>query len=572
MNLDEEEEVDAEASAVPPVDSLAPVVLEPRSFVVVDSYGSVEEEFVTGILPTSSAVSSAVIAVCVIDGRLLVALPAQAWHRAVSKRKIDPKCLQKPLLVSVEACFATDRGSPIEEEMPLKVWVGFLQAEWEAQLIFDSDQEPEITFGEDPHEEPLLPQAQALAQIVSEHFAFRSAESHAAEPPSTESRLNQLEKALGGIQESLVKILEKESTGSKLRSTAAGSSGPRVISAKPSARPQAESVPDVSQLPGFDRSTVQAALQAGIPEAHLREMSVLLQGKEGKIGDGVKPPVRKKSALSESEDELIEDTQTAGADPDDGDGSGKVGEAIAKLTKICSHLAKDSKKKKETVESLLDGSGLVASSESGGLPSSRRNAATLRALQRALVENPKYLYESIEANMLSDFSSRPTSAGEPLQAGTVRGWLCQRSRIQNYTNQVRWTWQVGGIWDALIAGKTEEARARCAILVGASDQSSIDGGNWVLSNVALLEGSPPYQLFSNHLPPGPHDPQRTALFDPRWLEVYLGHVREMDQYQEAKRKIGKGNNRQGEIKEDPAPKVKAKAKAKGGHDASSSAN
>lgn len=50
-----------------------------------------------------------------------------------------------------------------------------------------------------------------------------------------------------------------------------------------------------------------------------------------------------------------------------------------------------------------------------------------------------------------------------------------RSRIQNYQNHVRWCWALGGIWDALISQRPEEARARCGLLMAAADQTSIDG-------------------------------------------------------------------------------------------------
>ena len=54
--------------------------------------------------------------------------------------------------------------------------------------------------------------------------------------------------------------------------------------------------------------------------------------------------------------------------------------------------------------------------------------------------------------------------------------------------------ELANLWDlgCLIAGKVEEAaRARCAVLIAASDQASIDGGNWVLANSISEFSEPP---------------------------------------------------------------------------------
>ena len=150
---------------------------------------------------------------------------------------------------------------------------------------------------------------------------------------------------------------------------------------------------------------------------------------------------------------------------------------------------------------------------------------------------------------------------------TIRGWLTSRSRVQLYHNHVRWTWQVAGIWDALIAGRVEEARARCGLLVAAADQASIDGGNWVLSNVALLEAPPPYQAFSQHQTPGPLEAQHSVIYDHRWAEIFLGHLKDVDAFVDAKKKLGSGKGAVKEIADtsgtQPKAKPKAKAKEKG---------
>ena len=213
-----------------------------------------------------------------------------------------------------------------------------------------------------------------------------------------------------------------------------------------------------------------------------------------------------------------------------------VAQALKQLTKIAQKLT-EPKEKKNWLDSVLDGgSGAASSSSDTSGPSARRNAAAVRALQKSLTERPTQVYQAIEANLQSDYLARPISPGEPFGGGTTtRGWLVNRSRLQQYVNHVRWSWQVCGIWDALVANKPEEARARCAVLIAASDQSAIDGGNWLLASSLLLEPPPPYQSFALHQPPTIQELQHTTLVEGRWIEVLLGHLKEVEGFIESKR-------------------------------------
>ena len=166
------------------------------------------------------------------------------------------------------------------------------------------------------------------------------------------------------------------------------------------------------------------------------------------------------------------------------------------------------------MEQILDGPGQGGGGDGSGLGSSRKNAAALRALKKALVEKPEYLYETIETLLQSDFEARPARPGQPLGGASIRGWLESRSRIQNYTSHVRWTWAVAGIWDCLVRDDVKQARARAALLVAAADQAAIDGGSWLLGSVALLEPPAPFHAFSHHQPPSAQDLQHSALLDP----------------------------------------------------------
>lgn len=218
-------------------------------------------------------------------------------------------------------------------------------------------------------------------------------------------------------------------------------------------------------------------------------------------------------------------------------GDGGVAKAIVKLTKMCSHLAADRKSKsKDPIEQILD-SGASGSGDVSGLGSSRKNAAALRALKKCLAERPSYIYETIESHLEEDFAARSSRPGQPLGGGTVQGWLESRSRIQNY-----------------------------CCMVAASDQAAVDNGSWLISQVAMLEAPAPFHAFVNHQPPSHQDLQHSVLLDARWMELFISHIREMDSYQESKKKLGKPNvvNKEKEEKPDPKPKPKVKAKSRGG--------
>lgn len=415
----------------------------------------------------------------------------------------------------------------------------------------------------------------ALLEVANDRYVFQTAESGSAvelESSGLDGRLKFLEDSIIQIQKSIAGLSSvppgKPTAGGL--SAGSGSSTPRPTSKAKAMNAAAKPGLARGALAGMDPTVVQAAMAAGVPEKHLVEMAQVLKQRPSTLDDA--PKARKKSVwspLEESEEE--EEAEAADGAGAEAGSSSEVGKALTKLTQICSTLV-DQKQKKGDLEHLLDGSGLASSSESQNVPSSRRNAAALRALQRALKENPRLVYQSIEANLLSDFHAQPTAPGEPFGTATVRGWLTSRSRLQNFTSHVRWSWQVAGVWDSLIRGSHEEARARCAVLIAAADQAAIDSGNWIMANVSLLEAPPPYQAFSSHTSPTPQELQHSSLLDPRWVEVFLGHIKEQDSYQESKRKLGKGGGkadrdtteRGGAGDPKPGPKKTPKKKAAAG--------
>ena len=562
-----------------------PVGILPRDFVIIGPEDRLDTDYRIGRFHLDSGEITAVISVAVTDNKLLVAVPEAVWSRLVAKRLLPQRALTKPILCSVAACHSEQRDEVIEDDsLDCKLWFGFASKDFEQRLDFISDETLDYDFSPSSLE-PLLPFARGLLEVSQTHFGFFTAESEAVPecpapfPGGQEKRIQQLENSLEKIQSSL-NLLVGQTT---LHGEGVGHGAPRRGALRkpqepggqlpqPALRKERVQIDGTPTVPGLDREAVASALAAGIPLKHLEEMGAVLGKRPRRLEEMPRrkdASLQERGPLSDSEEEEVAEAEAeliADESGKPGGGEKDIQKAIVQLTAIASRLATP-KEPKNKLETLLDGSGVASHGEaSSSSSSSRKNSVAMRALQKTLLDDPKYIYQTIEANLQSDFLARPIAPGEPLATGaTVRGWLASRSRVQLYHNHVRWCWQLGGIWDALIANRPEEARARCALLMGAAEQASIDGGNWILSNVALLEAPPPYQAFATHQMPTSLELQHSSLYDPRWAEIFLGHLKEVDSFVDAKKKLSsgaKGAKDQPDPSQ-PGPKPKAKSKGKG---------
>ena len=308
-------------------------------------------------------------------------------------------------------------------------------------------------------------------------------------------------------------------------------------------------------LNALDPGTVGAARQAGISEAALEEMARLIWNKKSKAEELPLPePVEEDlDEFGDPDGVLVDDLK----DP--------MQQALIQLTKIDS------------------GEPLEAAGKAGAGLSSRPGAdcefefgtflGDDSAEQRGCFEDP---HQSFRRDPQGDLSGHRDANAQGFRSGSCcfvswavfrKGGKGARSRIGNYQNHIRWAWQVGGILDDLMADNPDRARARAALLLASADQASIDGGSWVVSTVALMEPLLPYQEFAKHTSPLPSENQSTALFDPRWSEVFLGTLRERESYNEAKKKLQgnkQGNNKNDDPPGNPPGGRKGKGKGDGG--------
>ena len=259
--------------------------LVPRDFVVVRGDQAVLD-YSSGrlFLNESLTESTSIIAVAVINEQLLVAVPQSVWHRTVNKRKLPAQCLLRPVLVSLGACSALDQHTAFEGKLPLKVWCGYVTPEVESQLEFPEGGEPTYGFGE-LEGIPIMPYAESLFEVAREHFGFVSAESgnNGDGADKTLVRLEQLESAMTGIQKSLEALLKQQGNGED----PARMARPKASGTQPK-KPKVVSPEE--KFTGLDESVVTAALKAGVPAAHLREMSKIMQARPKKLEDVPRKP------------------------------------------------------------------------------------------------------------------------------------------------------------------------------------------------------------------------------------------------------------------------------------------
>ena len=503
-------------------------------------------DYATGFLQleADSALCS-VIAVTEVDGAVLVAVPEQVWDRTKAKRVLPADALRRAVRVMVPGSIDEDRTTP-EASPSFKIWLGVLQETYEAYVQF-GDEEPIETAYDFPVDTlglVKLPFAKALVAIAKDHFEFATAAEElfgAATNSAVEQRMVAMESMMKQVQASLLQL----QGGGGLE---AGRSAPPPAHPAGRDRAQPGSVAQPPLPSGIDAGLARQAMLSGVTPGALGEFAQILGGANLRPGAAVPRPAPRKQVVSDDEAEDLEEEDRLG---DAGSGN-PMERAVLQLSKIVSHLNEEKKLKKDkTLEALLDRAESGGGQGRDGLAaSSRSKPAALRSLKKMLVEQPDLIYKALELRMEEDWSQSGSLPGTSPASITARGWLEHRSKIQNFQVPVRAAWCLGGVWDALRAGKVEEARARCALGVALLDELGIDKGSWLVASEVLLEDPPPFSSFATHRPLEVGESPHTKLIDERWLELFLAKLKDVYEFQEKRMKLAAGNRKQDEVQPD----------------------
>ena len=288
-------------------------------------------------------------------------MPESVWHRSLSKRRLPPKALSKAVLVAVVACTADKRLHDEDIVASTKVWIGLLDPQME-KVDYIEGLQFDHHFGL-VGDLLALPYGKALVEVANEHFGFE--------------RMQKLEESLEAIRGSLASL-------------AGGTHGGARAVPLPVKKENKKNKGPASGVAGMDPTTVH--------ESHLEEMSKILRSRPQRLEDVPRKGVLKKAPtggpLGETEDEgdgepeLIPDVNGS-ADPR---GPATLETAVIQLAAIAKKLTEEDTRK-DRIDQILDGGGGSGSHGEGtSLPTSRKNSVALRALQKCLREDPRYIY------------------------------------------------------------------------------------------------------------------------------------------------------------------------------------
>ena len=477
-----------------------------------------------------------------VQGKLLICLPAAAWHRKVAKRTVPRGFLSKVIAAEVAATSVSDRAVEVTGQT-VRVWLGFCEGEAE-QSIQVSDAVPSVSFGTLPTGDLLVPFAEALALLWQHQVSgvattpVHTANEGVDPQGSVPDRLASIERTLAALTP-VAGAVASASAGPTLGTRA--KAGPASLPVRPGPAPTRTldaGTPVV--YPGLDQSVVAAALASGVEPHVLGEMSRLVEARPMhrlRAEPSQAAPARHRTPLDESEEEP-EAAELAGATAPASSAlqparALEPAEAFAQAMVRCLDSLKSGSGKQSVLDRALDASG--GGSLDGSLNSGRRNAAARKALRDSLTSAPQKISKMIEALMAEDLNASTPGAGSPVLTST-RAWLEHRSRIQAFPSMVHLTWAIAGALDCLRASKPEQARARLNIALLQADQCSIDRGSLLLAQELSLELGPPMSSFRKR-DNAAGDPAYSRLLDPRWAEIALSRLREEAEFTDRRQKL-----------------------------------
>ncbi len=113
------------------------------------------------------------IPVAEIEGSLLVAVPEAAWSRTVADRMLPKRALTRVVGVEVLIAYAEVPEEVLQEEEPMKLWVGYLEKGLAGKVVRGELEEvsADVVIGRGTGE-AVVPFHGALLELAREHFAF----------------------------------------------------------------------------------------------------------------------------------------------------------------------------------------------------------------------------------------------------------------------------------------------------------------------------------------------------------------------------------------------------------------
>jgi hypothetical protein len=503
---------------------------------------------------------------------LVVAIPASIFPRKVAGRAIPEDlvlgwaalrcdCVEAVNVEEVGRGPESGETATVVSMMVVKVKVEFLTH----CVLLDAFSDSHVAFRR-RKKAPFFPVSALLAAAVSKTGKFDPAYQTGSEgagraagraigaPAAGAARTgSSMEDRMDLIEQSLIRL--SASLPAALAAGAAQAAQPR---ADPSSRrqpPKAQKDPllpvqgpagraDLGAAQGARAaSLLSEAAKAGIPEDQTRKLMALLGQRHGRLtaepGAGRPPLV---TVLGE-DDEEEEAAQALGLAAASAATVPPLERAVLELAAISKVLAERHKHQStDPLDRALDGSLASGSTQDGSLHS-KRGAAALRYLRRALEDSPETISKPIRDRMNAMNRSSLEAEASAASGSADRPpdplfWIEHRSRITCHRSNVQWAWIVGTILKCMLNKRFPEAEARAFLALAAADQIAVDQGSWLIAWELQLLEEPPYASFQarNVASMGTRLPL-SKLIDERWLEAILSRLRDIEDSVERRKKL-----------------------------------
>ena len=473
-------------------------------------------------------VSVQAVAVGEVQGKLLIAVPAAAWHRKVAKRSVPRGFMTKVFAAETAVCTVQDRGSEVEGQV-VRIWLGYCEPSAESAL--------EISDGWLPSGESLLPFVEALAEIWQAQVAAGSTSAQTANeapavPQDWAERFATMERSLAQLSASL----RGGSHAPPVAEPVAPAPQPVAATKAPrKAAPKVQAGPATQDFPGLDQGVVAAAIAAGVERQALSEMSRL-------VSSGPLTRLRSKHRAR----------RVRGGAPTSGGG--------------CSDPRSEHTSK--TPGPRRTGSGCVGSGASEvsrfsrrpelkceGLPAREGFGCKRRLFSRGLLEHGQTqcrrpsgasgIFDHIAAGTL-----RPHRATDERRFGSIhaRCWVARgyiRARLARASEPCsglsdRGSFELGNRrsprLSASRASRTGKGQTQHCTSTSRSDVSR--SRLMVARSRTFIRTTPPNGAFKRHdAPASSTDPVYSRLLDPRWAEIALSRLRDEADFLDKRQKL-----------------------------------